>query len=109
MQIYPFRQAISKNPQFAGPDCDFRGALGRDLSTLHGLHQICEPMIHARRMLGFDTFAGFPSVTALDGSTAVTEAANRPVKHHSTARNPDREGWRVWRWRHGNAPRADAA
>ncbi len=47
---------------------------GRDLSTLHGLHQIYEPMNHTRRILGFDTFAGFPSVTSLDGSTAVTQA-----------------------------------
>jgi hypothetical protein len=47
---------------------------GRDLSTLHGLHQIYEPMNHTRRILGFDTFTGFPSVTPLDGSTAVTQA-----------------------------------
>ena len=46
---------------------------GRDLSTLHCLHQIYEPMNHTRRMLGFDTFNGFPSVTALDGGTAVTQ------------------------------------
>jgi hypothetical protein len=47
---------------------------GRDLSTLHGLHQIYEPMNHTRRILGFDTFAGFLSVTGRDGATAVSEA-----------------------------------
>ena len=47
---------------------------GRDLSTLHGLHQIYEPMNHTRRILGFDTFAGFPSVTTFDGNTAATQA-----------------------------------
>ena len=31
-------------------------------------------MNHTRRVLGFDTFTGFPSVTPLDGSTAVTQA-----------------------------------
>jgi hypothetical protein len=46
---------------------------GRDLSTLHGLQQIYEPMNHTRRILGFDTFTGFPSVTALDGSAAVIQ------------------------------------
>lgn len=46
---------------------------GRDLGMLHGLHQIYEPMNHTRRIVGFDTFAGFPSVTALDGTTEVTQ------------------------------------
>lgn len=47
---------------------------GRDLSTLHGLQQIYEPMNYVRRVLGFDTFAGFPAVTGRDGATAVTRA-----------------------------------
>jgi len=47
---------------------------GRDLSILHGLQQIHEPMNHTRRMLGFDTFTGFPSVSSLDGNTSVTQA-----------------------------------
>jgi len=46
---------------------------GRDLSMLHGLHQIYEPMNYTRRVLGFDTFTGFPPVSALDGATAVTQ------------------------------------
>jgi hypothetical protein len=48
---------------------------GRDLSVLHGLQQIHEPMNHTRRMLGFDTFTGFPSVSSLDGNTLVTQAS----------------------------------
>jgi hypothetical protein len=47
---------------------------GRDLATFQALHQIYEPMNYTRRFVGFDTFAGFPSVTPLDG----TDAAIRP-------------------------------
>ncbi|HVS46758.1 MAG TPA: crotonobetainyl-CoA--carnitine CoA-transferase [Verrucomicrobiae bacterium] len=41
---------------------------GRDLCTLQALAQMYEPMNHTRRILGFDTFSGWPSVSAKDGS-----------------------------------------
>ena len=47
---------------------------GRDLATFQALAQIYEPMNYTRRVVGFDTFSGFPSVHELDGG----DAAIRP-------------------------------
>jgi hypothetical protein len=53
---------------------------GRDLATFQALAQIYEPMNYTRRVVGFDTFSGFPSVHALDGS----DAAIRPGSYGVT-------------------------
>jgi hypothetical protein len=44
---------------------------GRDLCMLQALQQIYEPMNYTRRVVGFDTFSGFPSVSSRDGTDAV--------------------------------------
>lgn len=41
---------------------------GRDLAILQTLRSILEPGNTGRRIIGFDTFEGFPSVSELDGS-----------------------------------------
>jgi hypothetical protein len=40
---------------------------GRDLAILQALRSILEPGNPARKIIGFDTFSGFPSTTPLDG------------------------------------------
>lgn len=40
---------------------------GRDLAILQTLRSILEPGNATRRIIGFDTFEGFPSVSGLDG------------------------------------------
>jgi hypothetical protein len=40
---------------------------GRDLAILQSLRSLLEPGNSTRRIIGFDTFEGFPSVSALDG------------------------------------------
>jgi hypothetical protein len=40
---------------------------GRDLAILQALRSLLEPGNAARKIVGFDTFAGFPSTTSLDG------------------------------------------
>lgn len=40
---------------------------GRDLAILQTLRSILEPGNTTRRIIGFDTFAGFPSVSGADG------------------------------------------
>ena len=40
---------------------------GRDLAILQTLRSILEPGNASRRIVGFDTFEGFPSVSGLDG------------------------------------------
>lgn len=43
---------------------------GRDLAILQALRSILEPGNAARKIVGFDTFSGFPSTTSLDGDSA---------------------------------------
>ena len=43
---------------------------GRDLALFVALRGIYEPYNYGRRIIGFDTFEGFPSVHASDGSAA---------------------------------------
>ncbi len=43
---------------------------GRDLTLFQALRGIYEPYNYGRRVVGFDTFSGFPSVDARDGSAA---------------------------------------
>jgi hypothetical protein len=53
-----------------GVICEFGVQWGATLATLINLRGMHEPFNHSRRIVGFDTFEGFPSVDALDGSKA---------------------------------------
>ncbi len=44
---------------------------GHNLALLMNLRAILEPYNHSRKIVGFDTFAGFPRVHAKDGADAV--------------------------------------
>jgi hypothetical protein len=69
---------------------------GQNLVTLNNLRGIYEPYNHSRRIIGFDTFGGFPSVHPKDGehdmvgkgSYSVTdnyeEYLNKVLKYHET-------------------------
>lgn len=46
---------------------------GRDLAILHTLRSILEPGNATRRIVGFDTFEGFPAVSGLDGDAVPGE------------------------------------
>jgi len=46
---------------------EFGTRWGQNLAIMQSLRSILEPYHHRRRIVGFDTFAGFPSVTAEDG------------------------------------------
>ena len=49
---------------------------GQNLATLQSLRSMLEPFHHRRRIIGFDTFNGFPSVAPEDGQAdAVAEGA----------------------------------
>ncbi|MEQ9412031.1 MAG: hypothetical protein RIK87_30245 [Fuerstiella sp.] len=41
---------------------------GQNLATLQSLRSILEPYHHRRRLIGFDTFSGFPEVAPEDGT-----------------------------------------
>ncbi len=50
-----------------GVVCEFGVHWGGSLSVLMNLRGIYEPFNHSRRLIGFDTFSGFPGVDAADG------------------------------------------
>ena len=49
-----------------GSICEFGVRYGQNLALMTSLRGIHEPYNHNRRLIGFDTFAGFPSVAAQD-------------------------------------------
>lgn len=42
---------------------------GQNLSLLHSFRSIYEPFNHYRKIIGFDTFSGFPSISDKDGNS----------------------------------------
>lgn len=46
---------------------------GQNLVTLNNLRGIYEPYNHCRKIIGFDTFEGFPSVDKKDGNHTIIE------------------------------------
>lgn len=63
-----------------GNICEFGVRYGANLALLISLRGIYEPFNHNRKIVGFDTFSGFPSVEPVrDGTTAV--AGDYAVPH----------------------------
>lgn len=60
--------------QVPGIIVEFGCRWGQNLAVLQSLRGILEPFHHRRLIVGFDTFDGFPEVTAQDGSAAAVEA-----------------------------------
>ena len=72
-------------------ECGVLGGAGA--MTWYHLSSIFEPYNHTRRIVGFDTFEGFPSVSDKDGTHEVGEMASDSyehilgvAKHHDTDR-----------------------
>jgi hypothetical protein len=53
---------------------EFGTRWGQNLALFTNFRGIYEPFNHNRKIIGFDTFAGFPSVHEKDGSAAVAKA-----------------------------------
>ena len=51
---------------------------GQDLALFESLHGIYEPYNYTRRLIGFDTFSGFPSVSSEDGNHQVGDLSVTP-------------------------------
>ena len=54
---------------------------GKNLAQLNALKGIYEPYNHNRKLIGFDTFSGFPSVDAKDGKSAIVKTGAWNVTH----------------------------
>ncbi|MGE3609163.1 MAG: crotonobetainyl-CoA--carnitine CoA-transferase [Bacteriovoracaceae bacterium] len=55
---------------------------GKNLSILSSLRGIYEPFNHNRKIIGFDTFSGFPSVDAKDGSDELIKKGSYSVSEN---------------------------
>jgi hypothetical protein len=76
--LYQKRQDFSKQLFFHeiyqqilsvhGVIMEFGTRWGQNLVTLHNLRSILEPFNYSRRIVGFDTFAGFESINTKDGA-----------------------------------------
>jgi hypothetical protein len=56
-----------------GSIMEFGVRFGRDLATFDSLRTVHEPLNYGRRIVGFDTFTGFPSVHENDGEYALAQ------------------------------------
>lgn len=54
-----------------GVAMEFGVRYGRDMAILDGLRTVYEPLNYSRKIVGFDTFTGFPSVKPQDGANEV--------------------------------------
>jgi hypothetical protein len=89
LPVYTIRQTLSHQLfmnqiyqqilDVAGVVFEFGVRWGRNLSTLHALRGIYEPFNHTRKLVGFDTFAGFPSVHERDGAESVASKGGYSV------------------------------
>jgi hypothetical protein len=59
--------------------CMFGVRWGQDMATLGNLRALHEPYNHLRRLIGFDTFAGFPGITEEDGVDTYAATGNYSV------------------------------
>lgn len=68
-----FNEVYKHILQVHGVIMEFGVRWGQNLVTLNNLRGIHEPYNHSRKIIGFDTFEGFPSVDSKDGSHAIIE------------------------------------
>ena len=64
-----YRQALEVH----GVIMEFGVRWGRNLALFQSLRGIYEPFNHNRKIIGFDTFSGFPSVNDKDGSAPIIQ------------------------------------
>lgn len=62
-----------------GDIAEFGVNWGRNMAAFHSLRSIHEPNNFSRHIHGFDTFAGFPSVSPLDGNDPETKIGGLAV------------------------------
>lgn len=62
-----------------GSIAEFGVQWGRNLAAFHSLRALYEPTNMSRHIYGFDTFAGFPSVSTFDGDDEATRVGGLAV------------------------------
>lgn len=70
-----YREAIDVQ----GVIMDFGARWGQNMSVFAALRGIYEPFNRHKKIIGFDTFSGFPSVSEKDGASVIMEAGSISV------------------------------
>ena len=73
-QILFMSEMYSRILEVHGIVMEFGNRWGRNLALFSSLRNVLEPHNYGRRIVGFDTFEGFPTVTPEDGTDAVISA-----------------------------------
>lgn len=78
-RVLYYAELYKKIIDVPGVICEFGVQWGATLAQLVNLRSIHEPFNHSRRIVGFDTFEGFPAVSAQDGGhSKVGDYASAP-------------------------------
>ncbi len=80
-QIY-INDLYKKIIDIPGVIMEFGVRWGRNLSLFSTLRDLYEPMNYARKIIGFDTFEGFPSVSDQDGNHEVIQVGSYSVSNN---------------------------
>lgn len=72
-KILFFNELYQKVVNVHGVIMEFGVRWGQNLVTLNNLRGIYEPYNHSRKIIGFDTFGGFPSVDEKDGKHSIIQ------------------------------------
>lgn len=59
--------------------CEFGARWGRNLALFESLRGIYEPYNYSRKIVGFDTFSGFPTIHTKDGSAQIASKGSFSV------------------------------
>lgn len=78
-QMLYLRDLYEKIVNVHGVVMEFGVRWGKNLAMFSALRGIYEPFNHNRRIIGFDSFAGFPSTTEQDGKDASIKAGSYAV------------------------------
>jgi hypothetical protein len=70
-----YREAIDVQ----GVIMDFGARWGQNMSVFAALRGIYEPFNRHKKIIGFDTFSGFPSISAKDGNSQIMEVGSVSV------------------------------
>jgi hypothetical protein len=74
-----FNDIYSQITNVHGVLMEFGVRWGQNLVTLNNLRGIYEPYNHSRKLIGFDTFSGFPNVDKLDGEHPIIKEGSFSV------------------------------
>ena len=75
-RIVFFSEIYQKILRVPGVVMEFGVRYGRDMAILDGLRTVYEPLNYGRKIVGFDTFTGFPSVDPKDGGLDIARVGS---------------------------------